>query len=61
MRTEVTDHPMQMLVRCNRPHLLAASLFAADHVVEVASIPTAGACSVRTRDAAAFHRQLNGS
>src|SRR6185503_18764344 len=24
VRTEVTDHPMQMLVRCDRPHVLAA-------------------------------------
>src|SRR5262249_53904253 len=35
VRTEVTDHPMQILVRCGRPHLLATGLFTAPHVVEV--------------------------
>ena len=35
VRNEVTDHPMQILVRCARPHVLAAGLFAAEHVVEV--------------------------
>jgi ABC-2 type transport system ATP-binding protein len=59
VRTEVTDHPMQMLVRCNRPHVLAAGLFAADHVVEVRIHPDGKGLLVRTRDAAAFHRQLN--
>jgi ABC-2 type transport system ATP-binding protein len=59
VRTEVTDHPMQMLVRCHRPHLLAAGLFAADHVVEVRIHPDGRGLLVRTRDAAAFHRQLN--
>ena len=59
VRTEVTDHPMQMLVRCSRPHLLAAGLFAAEHVVEVRIHPDGKGLLVRTRDAAAFHRQLN--
>ena len=59
VRTEVTDHPMQMLVRCSRPHVLAAGLFAADHVVEVRIHPDGKGLLVRTRDAAAFHRQLN--
>jgi len=59
VRTEVTDHPMQMLVRCHRPHVLAAGLFAAEHVVEVRIHPDGQGLLVRTRDAAAFHRQLN--
>jgi ABC-2 type transport system ATP-binding protein len=59
VRTEVTDHPMQMLVRCDHPHVLAAGLFAAEHVVEVRIHPDGKGLLVRTRDAAAFHRQLN--
>jgi ABC-2 type transport system ATP-binding protein len=59
VRTEVTDHPMQILVRCNRPHVLASRLFAAEHVVEVRLHPDGRGLLVRTRDAAAFHRHLN--
>ena len=59
VRTEVTDQPMQILVRCNRPHVLAAGLFSAEHVVEVRIHPDGKGLLVRTRDAAAFHRQLN--
>lgn len=60
VRTEVTDHPMQILVRCDRPHLLASRLFAAEHVVEVKLHPDGKGLLVRTRDAPAFHRLLNG-
>jgi ABC-2 type transport system ATP-binding protein len=59
VRTEVTDQPMQILVRCNRPHVLASRLFAAEHVVEVRVHPDGHGLLVRTRDAAAFHRLLN--
>jgi ABC-2 type transport system ATP-binding protein len=59
MRTEVTEHPMQILVRCPQPHRLAAGLFTAEHVVEVKVHPDGGGVLVRTRDAAAFHRLLN--
>ena len=34
VRSEVKEHPMQILVRCARPDLLASRLFAQDHVVE---------------------------
>jgi ABC-2 type transport system ATP-binding protein len=59
VRTEVAEHPMQMLVRCDRPHLLAARLFTAEHVVEVKIHPDGRGLLARTRDAAAFHRLLN--
>jgi ABC-2 type transport system ATP-binding protein len=59
VRTEVTDHPMQILVRCARPHVLAAALFAAEHVVEVQIHPDGKGVFVRTRDASACHRLLN--
>jgi ABC-2 type transport system ATP-binding protein len=48
-----------MLVRCDRPHLLAARLFTAEHVVEVKIHPDGRGLLVRTRDATAFHRLLN--
>lgn len=59
VRTEVTDHPMQILVRSPQPHRLAAGLFAAEHVVEVKVHPDGMGVLVRTRDSAAFHRLLN--
>jgi ABC-2 type transport system ATP-binding protein len=59
VRTEVTEHPMQMLVRCAEPHRLAAALFGAPHVVEVKIHPDGRGLLARTRDAAAFHRLLN--
>ena len=59
VRTEVTDHPMQILVRSPQPHLLASRLFAAPHVVEVKVHPDGNGLLVRTRDASAFHTLLN--
>ena len=59
VRSEVTEHPMQILVRCSAAQSLAARLFAADHVVEVKLHPDGQGLHVRTRDADAFHRQLN--
>jgi ABC-2 type transport system ATP-binding protein len=59
VRTEVAEHPMQILVRCDRPHLLASRLFAAEHVVEVKLHPDGKGLLVRTRDADAFHKLLN--
>jgi ABC-2 type transport system ATP-binding protein len=59
VRTEVTDQPMQILVRCAQPHVLAAGLIAAEHVVAVKVHPDGGGILVRTRDAQAFHRLLN--
>jgi ABC-2 type transport system ATP-binding protein len=59
VRTEVTEHPMQILVRCDRPHLLASRLFTALHVAEAKVHPDGKGLLVRTRDASAFHRLLN--
>jgi ABC-2 type transport system ATP-binding protein len=59
VRGEVADQPMQILVRCDQPHLLAARLFAAEHIVEVKVNPDGRGLLVRTRDSDAFHRLLN--
>jgi ABC-2 type transport system ATP-binding protein len=59
VRSEVKEHPLQILVRCDRPQLLAARLFALDHVVEVKLHDDRRGLLVRTRDAAAFYRMLN--
>lgn len=59
VRTEVTEHPMQILVRCSKPGLLASRLFAADHIVEIKVHADGQGLLARTRDATAFHLLLN--
>jgi ABC-2 type transport system ATP-binding protein len=34
VRSEIEDHPMQILIRCSRPQALASKIFQQDHVVE---------------------------
>ena len=55
VREEVKDHPMQILVRCDRPGALAARLFEAGTVVEAKLVPPEGirgdGVLIRTTDA----------
>jgi ABC-2 type transport system ATP-binding protein len=53
------DHPVQVLVRCDRPSLLASRVFEADHVVEARLLEDGHSLLVRTRDADKFHLALN--
>ena len=59
VRTEVKEHPMQILIRCSDPNLLASRVFAQDHVVEAKLIDDGKGVLVRTRDADAFYLLLN--
>src|ERR1700756_555089 len=59
VRTEVKEHPMQILVRCERPGLLAARLFSQDHVVEAKLNHDGKGLLVRTKDADEFYALLN--
>jgi ABC-2 type transport system ATP-binding protein len=59
VRTEVKEHPMQILVRCPKPNLLAARLFSQDHVVEAKLNTDGNGVLVRTRDAEQFYQLLN--
>jgi ABC-2 type transport system ATP-binding protein len=52
-------HPIQILVRCDRPSLLAARAFEQDHVVEVKLHEDGGGLLVRTRDADRLYLLLN--
>ena len=56
VRSEVTEQPMQMFVRCGEPNRLAARLFSDEHIVEVQLHPDDGGLLVRTRDVDAFYR-----
>src|SRR5579864_8279192 len=59
VRGEMKDHPMQILVRCSRPNLLASRLFSQDHVVEAKLSDDQKGLLVRTRDADSFYLLLN--
>ncbi len=59
VRTEVRDQPMQVLVRCDRPGLLASRMFALDHCVEARLQPDGKGVLLRTGEMAAFYALLN--
>jgi ABC-2 type transport system ATP-binding protein len=59
VRREVKEHPMQILVRCDTPNLLASRLFCQDHVVEAKLNGDSKGVLVRTRDANQFYLLLN--
>jgi ABC-2 type transport system ATP-binding protein len=59
VRSEVKEHPMQILVRCTTPSLLASRLFSQDHVVEAKLNLDGKGVLVRTRDADEFYLLLN--
>jgi ABC-2 type transport system ATP-binding protein len=59
VRDEVTEHPMQILIRCDQPAKLAAYVFAQDHIVEARLHEDRRGLFVRTRDADRFYLLLN--
>jgi ABC-2 type transport system ATP-binding protein len=59
VRSEVTDQPMQILVRCDRPSVLAARLFEQDHIVEAIIQGDGKNLLLRTKDADGFYLLLN--
>jgi len=59
VRTEVEEHPMQILIRCNRPSTLASRIFELDTVVEARVHNDGKGLLVRTRDPDRFYLMLN--
>jgi len=59
VRSEMDEHPMQIMVRCDQPGRLAARIFEQDHVVEVKLHEDRLGLFVRTRDAERFYLLLN--
>jgi ABC-2 type transport system ATP-binding protein len=59
VRTEVKEHPMQILVRCAKPGLLASRLFFEDHIVEAKLNNDGQGVLIRTKDADRFYQLLN--
>ncbi len=59
VRQEVREKPMQILVRCARPELLASRIFEMDHCVEARLHADGGGVFLRTQDVDQFYTMLN--
>jgi ABC-2 type transport system ATP-binding protein len=59
VRDEMEEHPMQILIRCDKPSKLAAHVFNHDHVVEARLHDDGRGLFIRTRDADLFYLLLN--
>jgi ABC-2 type transport system ATP-binding protein len=59
VRSEISEQPMQVLIRCTRPSAVASKVFAQDSVVEARVHADGGGLLVKTRDADKFYRLLN--
>ncbi|HLJ14339.1 MAG TPA: ABC transporter ATP-binding protein [Bryobacteraceae bacterium] len=59
VRSEIQDHPMQILIRCDKPGALAARVFQQDHVVEARIHADRRGLLIKTRDPEQFYLLLN--
>jgi ABC-2 type transport system ATP-binding protein len=59
VRHEMDEHPIQILIRCDRPGLVAASVFQQDSVVEARIHSDGLGLLVSTRDPDRFYELLN--
>ena len=59
VRDEIDEHPIQILVRCDRPQLLAARLFEHEHTVEARIHDDRQGLFVKTRRPDDFYLLLN--
>ena len=59
VRQEVRDKPMQVLVRCDHPEVLAAKMFSVNHCVEARLHADGKGVFLRTGDIDQFYTLLN--
>jgi ABC-2 type transport system ATP-binding protein len=59
VRSEIEDHPMQILIRCDRPAVVASHVFTQDSVVEVKIHADNAGLLVSTKNPRKFYRLLN--
>ena len=59
VRQEVREKPMQVLVRCDRPELLASKMFSVNHCVEAKLHADGKGVFLRTGDIDQFYSMLN--
>ena len=55
----IEEHPLQIMIRCDRPQEMAARVFTSDSVVEAQLHPDKHGLFIKTRDADKFYRLLN--
>lgn len=60
VRQEVHEKPMQVLIRCDHPELLASKMFAINHCVEARLHTDGKGVFLRTGDIDQFYSMLNG-
>jgi ABC-2 type transport system ATP-binding protein len=60
VRQEVREKPMQVLIRCDQPALLAAKMFSVNHCVEARMHADGKGIFLRTGDVDQFYSMLNG-
>jgi len=56
---KLEEHPMQIMIRCDRPQEFAARVFASDSVVEATLHRDKQGLFIKTRNADAFYQLLN--
>src|SRR5579884_4150776 len=59
VRSEMQEHPMQIMVRCDKPAELASKLFDGEQVVEARVHGDGRGLLLKTRDAQKFYLMLN--
>ncbi len=59
VRDEIDEHPIQILIRCDRPQVLAARLFEQEHTVEARIHSDRQGLFVKTRQPDDFYLLLN--
>lgn len=59
VREEISDKPLEIVIRCDKPSVMASRIFAYDHVVEARIHADGLGLMVKTKDASAFHQLLN--
>ena len=60
VRQEVHEKPMQVLIRCDHPELLASRMFSINHCVEARLLTDGSGVFLRTGDIDQFYSMLNG-
>ena len=59
VRSEIQEHPTQILIRCDRPRDLAAKLFESEYTIEASIHNDGRGLLLKTRDADRFYLAMN--
>jgi len=59
VRNEISDQPMQILIQCDQPAILASRIFKEQNVVEARLLGDGKSVLVKTHDPDKFYRALN--